>query len=327
MLDPQTGRVSPQHHAQFDPSFQTMRAPFGGNSPQSLWQQACGFTKCRSKAIHETADFKSEEPLPEAASECGVRNPLSDVPPGVSEMSPHADDGHTDPGDDEESGANRQLHHLRDNERNQSTHLHGHDDDAVRRFNREPKPLAGERLIKVTSANLLEVTTNDDGTEGELPHEPAQGEVFCLQASFECSTTDDSDPLLAFAASVDLDNVLCCHKVMREPDFDKFKTAMTKEIMDQWDHGNFSLIKRKDAPDGALMLPGVWALKQKRSILTNEVKSHKGRWNLNGRCQQCGVPCTHTCSPMASWPCIHLLLGLALVHDWHTKQIDSLRHS
>ena len=45
VLNLQTGRVSPQFHVQFDPSFQTVNPAFGGTSPVSNWQAICGFTK------------------------------------------------------------------------------------------------------------------------------------------------------------------------------------------------------------------------------------------------------------------------------------------
>lgn len=51
-------------------------------------------------------------------------------------------------------------------------------------------------------------------------------------------------------------------QAMREPDAKDFRKAMAKEIVDQWDHGNCSLINREDVPDGALMLPGVWSQKK-----------------------------------------------------------------
>ena len=82
---------------------------------------------------------------------------------------------------------------------------------------------------------------------------------------------EDVDPIQAYAASADPDT-LYHHEAMREPDREKFMTAMVKEFRDQWDNGNFVLKRRTDIPEGARVLPAVWAMKRKRKVLTG-VKS------------------------------------------------------
>ena len=41
------------------------------------------------------------------------------------------------------------------------------------------------------------------------------------------------------AASADPDTMYY-HQAMKEPDAEEFKAAMVKEIVDQWDNGNFT---------------------------------------------------------------------------------------
>ena len=132
---------------------------------------------------------------------------------------------------------------------------------------------------------------------------------------------DCRDPIHAYAASADLDT-LYHHEAMREPDAPQFMKAMEKEFIDQWENGNFSLKKRTDIPEGARILPSVWAMKRKRKVLTGEVYKHKARLNLDGSKQLEGLDYDQTYSPTASWPAIRLQLVLTLVHDWYTKQID-----
>jgi hypothetical protein len=64
---------------------------------------------------------------------------------------------------------------------------------------------------------------------------------------------------------------------MQEPDADNFRKAMEKEIMDQWDNGNFRLFNQKQVPPDKSILPGVWALRRKRDSHTGVIKKHKAR--------------------------------------------------
>jgi hypothetical protein len=70
---------------------------------------------------------------------------------------------------------------------------------------------------------------------------------------------------LAMKASADPDTMYH-HEAMREPDRDEFKKAMQKEIDDQMENGNFEIIKRREVPKGATILPAVWQMKRKHDI-------------------------------------------------------------
>ena len=86
---------------------------------------------------------------------------------------------------------------------------------------------------------------------------------------------------------------------MRAPDKKQFQEAMVKEFNGQWDNGNFKLIERKQLKRGTPVLPGVWALKRKRHILSGKVYKHKARWNLDGSKQVFGRDYDETYSPVA----------------------------
>jgi len=109
---------------------------------------------------------------------------------------------------------------------------------------------------------------------------------------------------------------------MREPDKKQFQDAMVKEIVDQWDAGNFVLRLRDELPRGTRILKMIWAFKRKRSALTGEITKHKARANLDGSKQVHGKDFWQTYSPTASWSSIRLLLAMSILHGWHTKQID-----
>jgi hypothetical protein len=63
---------------------------------------------------------------------------------------------------------------------------------------------------------------------------------------------------------------------MQEPAAEDFRKAMEKEIVDQWDNGNFRLFNRKHVPPDKNILPGVWALRRKRD------STHRGHQEAQG---------------------------------------------
>ena len=68
-----------------------------------------------------------------------------------------------------------------------------------------------------------------------------------------------------YKTTSDLDT-LYHHQAMKQPDKAKFKKAMLhKEILDDRmrDNNNFSVIPKSELPQGAMVLPAVWQLRQK----------------------------------------------------------------
>ncbi|MGL5935137.1 MAG: reverse transcriptase domain-containing protein, partial [Cetobacterium sp.] len=131
------------------------------------------------------------------------------------------------------------------------------------------------------------------------------------------------DPITVWALGASNDpDVFYYHEAMKEPDAADFLKAMEKEIQDQWDNGNFRLVRRDKVPPDKKILPGVWALRRKRDSHTGKIKKHKARWNLDGSKQVHGVDFDNTYSPTATWPSIRLLLTMSLLNDWPTRQLD-----
>jgi Reverse transcriptase (RNA-dependent DNA polymerase) len=75
-------------------------------------------------------------------------------------------------------------------------------------------------------------------------------------------------------------------------------------------------------PEGAMILPAVWAMQRKRCISTGEVYRWKARLNLDGSKQIKGVHYWDTYALVASWPTIQMILTMAIIKRRHTKQID-----
>jgi hypothetical protein len=63
-------------------------------------------------------------------------------------------------------------------------------------------------------------------------------------------------------------------------------------------------------------------MKRKRDLVSQKVLKHKARLNVHGGQQQHGVNFFETYSPVVAWFSIRILLTLALLNRWYTRQID-----
>jgi hypothetical protein len=103
---------------------------------------------------------------------------------------------------------------------------------------------------------------------------------------------------------------------MKEPDRKEFIKAMQKEVSDQSNNKNFSIIHRsKGVPEGATILPTVGQMKRKRDIKTREIKKWKARLNVDRSHMQKGKHYWETYAPAASWQSIRLLLTMSALHN------------
>jgi len=149
-------------------------------------------------------------------------------------------------------------------------------------------------------------------------------DIFCMQAKIENEPRpEEINPLRCYKATTDPDTMYH-HQAMKEPDAAHFRKAMDKEVEDQLQNGNFTIIHRSDLPKGATVLPAVWQMKRKRDIKTREIKKYKARLNIDGSRMQPGKHYDPNLvyAPVASWNSIRLLLTMTAVHGWTTKQID-----
>lgn len=132
---------------------------------------------------------------------------------------------------------------------------------------------------------------------------------------------ENKNPLLALAASADPDTMYY-HEAMKEPDKQEFIKAMVREVEGQQANGNWTIVKADTVPEGATVLPSIWAMKRKRRNATREVYKWKSRLNLDGSKQQKGVNFWETYAPVASWAAIRLILTMVIIKGWKTRQID-----
>jgi Reverse transcriptase (RNA-dependent DNA polymerase). len=332
VLDPSTGLVSPQHNVRFDSNFDTVKSLVSA----SLWQEKAGFL---SKRENETpAPTPTGEPIRKRRKQVQI----GDMPPSKRGKSASEGDGReTEDGKRAITNGTNQMHSRKDEERGESPL--GSENIPSQTLNDSPglspnviedelqlpevqepaRPLgsasgANNESIQPRLVQAMSVEIFKD------PHDDMsmQGEIFCLETMHpDWDAYDEPGGPLAMKASADPDTMYH-HEAMREPDRDEFKKAMQKEIDDQMENGNFEIIKRREVPKGATILPAIWQMKRKRDILSRQVKKWKARLNVDGSRMRKGIHYDQTYAPVASWNSIRTLLALTAIHNWHTVQLD-----
>jgi hypothetical protein len=172
-----------------------------------------------------------------------------------------------------------------------------------------------QRQKQDTQRHLIEVMTSElqvHGSKSDVPYEAMR--VPTIQI-------DDEHPLFAYKAKTDPDTMYF-HEALRQPDKKEFIKAMDKELTDQMEHGNFTVVHCDTVPEGATVLPTVWALRRKRKQDTGEIYKYKGRLNVDGSKQQKGINYWETFAPVVTWPAIRFVLVLTLINGWKTRQVD-----
>ena len=84
-------------------------------------------------------------------------------------------------------------------------------------------------------------------------------------------------------------DILCLQQVLRANDKYQFLAAMDKEIQDQYQSGQWDIIHRSTLPEGARVLPSVWAFRCKQCLSTQEVIKWKARLTLDRSRQHKGI--------------------------------------
>ena len=307
VLDRDTALVSPQFHTAFDPNFDNVK----DLKSKSNWQIKAGFviqrelsTQKRRDTAESTATTPRSTIQPsgtkkgqgkkrkrvENESNAQQKNGNPANVQGPAAVNAEGDGLPTTPGTSE-----------RATEEVPAT---------TTRSDRKAKPT--RRLIEVMTAEIMEATSGN-----------VSGEVFAYASMFPHDDRDDyTNPLLAYKSVSDPDT-LYYHEAMREHDKDRFQESMLKELSDQFDNGNFTVVHKSEVPTDQTILPAVWQMKRKRDAKTGSIKKYKARLNIDGSRMKYGVHYHETYSPVASWNSVtRMLLTLTAVHGWHTKQID-----
>ena len=132
---------------------------------------------------------------------------------------------------------------------------------------------------------------------------------------------DDMLDPIAFKATGNPDD-LYYHQALKEPDKEDFLKAIVTEINNHIEGNHWEMVPIEEVPKGTKILDSVWAMKRKRDIRTQQVYKYKARLNIHGGQQEYGVHYTNTYSPVVNWYSVRLLLILAKINGYFTRQVD-----
>jgi hypothetical protein len=110
------------------------------------------------------------------------------------------------------------------------------------------------------AARLIEAMTTQ--TVGNR----VESELLSYKAMFSGVETKE-DAFYVFKTTADPDTMYL-HQAMKEADKERFKEAMLKEVKDQTENKNFSIVRRDSVPQNEPVMPTVWQMKQKQDIIT-----------------------------------------------------------
>jgi hypothetical protein len=126
---------------------------------------------------------------------------------------------------------------------------------------------------------------------------------------------------IAFHAEM-MGDIMYLQQALRQHDAKLFVDAVIKEINGHIDNKNWELVRQDTVPEDAQVVPSVWAMRRKRDLVTNEVKSHKARLNLHGGKQIYGMNYYETYAPVVTWFAIRLIITFGIIFQWALRQVD-----
>lgn len=328
VLSLSTGLTSPQFHLKVDSTFQTMRASFGHQPPQSQWQKKCGFvldpesTVLTPPSVVKTPDRQSmyEQLL-------NLDSPISRLTASAADLPASEGEGILP----SEGVQPRVREEARLPSREPVPPPEGDAQRAPQTQQPASQPVRPERTTRSgrsvrPPARLIEaLSAHHETIDAPRAHhhwdKPSYVPYETLVDDYDEGHFSEQHPMVAYTASSDPDTMYH-HEAMRQPDRQQFIEAMEKEVLAQEGAGNWTLTLLNKVPQGSTILPAVWQMKRKRRISTREVYKHKARLNIDGSKQTKGLNYWDTYSPVASWSTIRMVLIMALIGNWQTRQID-----
>ena len=300
VLSTQTGLVSPQFHVTHDDFFETVRPNAGNTTTDSKWQRLSGLTSHligNRMQREKTSIPRSRNKNDITVSEGGTNDSVPGDTLEAHERATYQDGRSEDlppPAlfvEDEED-------------------LHDPEDvsPSVRRSGRLRRPTQKVVEHRETIQQMAE-----EGISFSSYYESMHEDDYKIQ--------DEMDDPIAFIGKTDKDTMYF-NQAMKQPDREQFVNAVIKEINDHTERKHWELIPKEDVPEGNDILPSVWAMKRKRHIVTRQPYKWKARLNVHGGKQEYAVNFFETFAPVVTWTTIRLLLVLALLCGWHTRQVD-----
>jgi hypothetical protein len=95
-----------------------------------------------------------------------------------------------------------------------------------------------------------------------------------------------------------------------------------KEVNGHVEIKHWQLIKRKDVPEDAQVIPSVWSMQCKQNLTTNKIIKHKARLNLHGGKQVYGMNYYKMYTPVVTWFAIRHVIIMGIIFCWALRQVD-----
>jgi hypothetical protein len=247
--------VSPQHNVKFDPHFDTVKQCVS----TSLWQEKSGFLSKREKTPNFTLEPPPRKRKVTFADAKDTHN-TSDKRRKQKEPNGNASaDPEGAPSDSKEQQQQRGQTPLDDDLASSQT-LNGSPGLSPNVIEKEELQLNNQR-----TASTSEESANSTINQSIQPRllKAMSAEIF--------GHNDEPKTAEIFYSEMMHPNpdTMYHHQTMKEPDREEFQKAMQKEINDQMQNGTFTIMKRKDVPKGATILPAVWQeMKREQDILS-----------------------------------------------------------
>ncbi len=86
---------------------------------------------------------------------------------------------------------------------------------------------------------------------------------------------------IAFHAEM-MGDIMYYDQELQQPDAKQFVNAIVKEVNGYVENKHWTLVKQKDVPKEAQVVPSIWAMQHKRGLTMNKVIKHKVRLNHYG---------------------------------------------
>ena len=314
ILDPKTGLVSPQYHVSFDEFFETTRSS-AQNDLKSQWLNIAGFTtKSPTTPVSEggntnpsfgTSNISNTTSTLSSQSQREVPITSNGQAHDTNNFVQEADFAPDEPSLDEPANI-EEIQHASTN----NTVTQEEPPSNVRRSARARQP--SSRFLESVASGTYDafITSVEDPSSY---YDALHQDDYKLQ--------DEMVEPISFLAKTDSDTMYY-HQAMAAHDKNEFLNAMVKEYNDHAKRGHWELVHRETIPGGTKVLDSVWSMKRKRDILTRKIIKWKARLNVHGGQQEQGVNYFETYSPVVNWFSIRLLFFMALLNNWHTRQID-----
>ncbi len=158
-------------------------------------------------------------------------------------------------------------------------------------------------------ANLSSIASAFDETPEDLFHD------------YHLDLNERMQNPIAFHAEM-MGDIMYYDQALQQPDAKQFTNSVVKEVNGRVNNKHLTLVKQKDVPKEAQVVPSVWAMRCKQDLTTNEIIKHKAWLNLHGGKQVYGMNYFETYAPVVTWFAMRIMIVFGIIFCWALRQVD-----